>query len=286
MSNGSEPTEAPARERLHFHVGRLDEANRIIIRHHYSGRAPSLVQLCGTWHRDGGVFGDCGECVAACVFSIPVARRKERVLELTRLVRVPTCQAPLTGLISLTVKQVAREHLTDLIVSFADTEQGHHGGIYQAASWRYGGRRQARKDGVMVNGVFVPDRSLNSKYGTNAVPKLRRIIRHADLRPHFDDGKHFYWRALSRDGERKAKRLGLQSLPYPRPDEPQRHVHWSRATRGCGRGGPPPRPPPFMPPRFSGCDRQQLAPRARIHRANAGRIPLPPTTWAPRLRFQ
>ncbi|MEJ0020716.1 MAG: hypothetical protein WDN25_30040 [Acetobacteraceae bacterium] len=281
----SVPVAEPHAERLHFHAGRTEEANKLIIRHHYSGRAPSLVMMCGTWHRDGGIFGDRGEIVAACVFSIPVARRKEKVLELTRLVRVPGCRAPLTGLISRTVKQIVRERLTDLIVSFADTEQGHHGGIYQAASWRYGGRREARKDGVMVNSVFVPDRTLNSKYGTNAIPKLRKIIPHADLRPHFDDGKHFYWRALSKPGEAKAKRLGLQSLPYPRPDEPQSIVHWSKAPRGCSKGAPAPRPP-FAPPRFQVCERQQLAPCARMHAKAGGKIPLPPTTWAPRLRFR
>ena len=279
MLDGCEPA---APECLHFHVGRTEEANKLIIAHHYSGRAPSLVMMCGTWHRDGGIFGDAGEIVAACVFSIPVARRKEKVLELTRLVRVPDCRAPLTGLISRTVKQLARERLADLIVSFADTEQGHHGGIYQAASWRYAGRRQARKDGVMVNGVFVPDRSLNSKYGTNAIAKLRKIIPHATLKPHFDEGKHLYWRALSKSGEAKAKRLGLQSLPYPRPNEPQSVVHWSRSPRGFGKGAPPPRPP-LSSPRFAGCDRLQLAPRARMRGGAGGRLPLPPTVWAPRL---
>jgi hypothetical protein len=241
--------------------------------------------MVGTWHRDGGIFGDCGEIVAACCFSIPVARRKEKVLELTRLVRVPDCHVPLTGLIARTVKQIATRRLADLVVSFADTEQGHHGGIYQAASWRYAGRREARKDGVMVNGVFTPDRSLNSRYGTNAIAKLCKIIPHAELRPHFDEGKHLYWRALSKHGEAKAKRLGLQSLPYPRPDEPARIVHWSRSPRGFGKAPPPPRPP-FAPPRFQVCERQQFAPSYRMRAKAGGKVPLPPTTWAPRLRFR
>jgi hypothetical protein len=269
-------------ERPHFHAGKIAEASALVIRHHYSHRAPSLVQMVGTWHRDGGLFGDCAEIVAACCFSIPVARRKEKVLELTRLVRVPDCHVPLTGLISLTVERLAAERLTDLIVSFADTEQGHHGGIYQAASWRYAGRREARKDGVFVNGVFVPDRSLNSKYGTNAIPKLRKIIPSAELRPHFDEGKHLYWRALSKKGEAKAKRLGLKSLPYPRPNEPQSVVHWAQSGDRYGKGGPPPRPP-FDPPRFQVCERQQCAPHYRMRGKSGGKYPLPPTTWAPRL---
>ena len=32
---------------------------------------------------------------------------------------------------------------------------------------------------------------------------------HKSIEPHFDDGKHLYWKALGRNGERKAQRLGL-----------------------------------------------------------------------------
>lgn len=35
--------------------------------------------------------------------------------------------------------------------------------------------------------------------------------------PHFDSGKYLYWKALSKAGKRKADRLGLKALPYPKP---------------------------------------------------------------------
>ena len=34
---------------------------------------------------------------------------------------------------------------------------------------------------------------------------------------HFDAGKYLYWRPLNVAGKTSAKRLGLKSLPYPKP---------------------------------------------------------------------
>ena len=146
----------------HFHTGRLDEAIGLVIRHHYLRRAPRAVAVVGTWHDDGGLFGDFGPAIAACFFSTPPARWSEDVLELSRLVRCDV-SVPLTGLISATVK-VCRAHGADLLVSYADQMQGHHGGIYQAASWTYAGKRNRRLDGCVVDGVFVPWRSCNHKW--------------------------------------------------------------------------------------------------------------------------
>lgn len=39
-----------------------------------------------------------------------------------------------------------------------------------------------------------------------------------DVQPHWDIGKHLYWRALSRSGEAKAARLELNKMDYPKPD--------------------------------------------------------------------
>ena len=36
--------------------------------------------------------------------------------------------------------------------------------------------------------------------------------------PHFDTGKHVYWRALTKTGRRQAEALGLRSCAYPKPD--------------------------------------------------------------------
>src|SRR5688572_30368210 len=76
----------PARS-LHFRTGRTDEANALVMAFHYSKRVPSNVQMVGSLHLDGGLFGGDGEMVAAAYFSIPPTRWAEPVLELSRLVR-------------------------------------------------------------------------------------------------------------------------------------------------------------------------------------------------------
>lgn len=189
---------------------------KLVVEYHYSARWPANVQVCGTWHEEGGLFGDYGRCIAACILSIPPTRWAEPVLELSRLVRREDIRPPLTGLISA-VCNWAKKQGADLIVSFADPTHGHHGGIYQAASWKYAGRRESRMDGILLDGVFLPGRSCNSKWGTRSPNKLRKIMPGRNIEAHFDAGKHLYWRALNRFGATKATKLNLAQLPYPKP---------------------------------------------------------------------
>ena len=202
---------------LHFHDGRVADACSLVERCHYSGRAPSNIQFVGSWHEDGGLFGDDGNIVAACFFSIPPTRWSEDVWELSRLVRLESIKCNLTGLISATVKHISKTRQCGLLVSFADATHGHHGGVYQAASWKYDGQRERNMDGLMVNGVFVPGRSCNSRWGTRSPTKLADRLPGQSVEPHYDEGKHLYWRAVSRAGVNAANRLGLASLPYPKP---------------------------------------------------------------------
>ena len=196
-------------------TNRLSEADGLVIAHHYSNRPPGNIQQVITWHEDGGLFGGDGPAVAACYFSVPPTRWSEEVWELSRLVRIPECTTPLTQLIAKACL-IAKEKI-DLLVSFADKTQGHHGGIYQAASWNYAGARERACDGVLIGGIFHPGRSCNSTWGTRSPEKLSKILG-IEVLPHFDEGKHCYWRALKPSGKRKAASLGLNALPYPKPD--------------------------------------------------------------------
>lgn len=205
---------------LFFHVGRTNEARDLVVEHHYSGRWPANVQCVGSWHEAGGLFGDAGPIIAACVFSVPPTRWSEAVLELSRLCRCPDVRPPLSGLISATAQWIKRRRMADLLVSFADATQAHHGGIYQASSWAYDGQRERRMDGLTVDGEFVAGRSANSRWGTRSPARLQeRLGEHHEIIPHYDDGKHLYWRALTPNGRRKAAALGLRREAYPKPDK-------------------------------------------------------------------
>jgi hypothetical protein len=183
---------------------------------HYSGRMPGQIEHCYAARLPGGLFDDYGEITAAIVFSIPWGW-SEDVLELSRLVRLPDHDEPLTRLIAFACGWLKR-HGWCLLVSFADWAQKHHGGIYQASGWRYGGMRKPRMDGLNINGKFTPARTCTNAYGTNSPDRLRAILPDKEIEPHYDEGKHLYWRALNVAGKTRAKRLGLRSLPFPKPN--------------------------------------------------------------------
>lgn len=200
-----------------FAVGQLDEAKELVRNYHYSGFLPmTALVLVGTAHEPGGLWGDCGVAVAVCAFRWPPARWKEDVLELCRLVRNPNSDIDLTWLISSSCKWISKNGICDLLVSYADSSHGHHGGVYQASSWLYSGIRRSM-DGIMVDGMFVAGRTANNRWGTRSPEKVSRITGSV-AEGHYDTGKHLYWRALSRSGKNKAERLGLKDLPYPKPD--------------------------------------------------------------------
>lgn len=192
---------------LHFRTGRRQEAEALVLAHHYSRRVPSNVQMVGSLHLDGGLFGGDGECVAAAFFSIPPTRWSEPVLELSRLVR-GDARVPLTFLIARCVAQLKKMG-ADLLVSFADKTQRHEGYVYRASNWQYAGCRERVMDGLVINGAFHPGRSCNSIYGTRSPEKLRQLLPNKTIEPHYDDGKHLYWLALGSRGRDKAVRLGL-----------------------------------------------------------------------------
>ena len=89
----------------------------------------------------------------------------------------------------------------------------------------------------MVGGAFVPGRSGNALWGTRSPAKLK--AKGIDAEPHYDKGKHLYWRALDRYGRKTAQLLELRDLPYPKPEhgeEPARQIKRS------GRPSPKQRP--------------------------------------------
>lgn len=194
---------------LHFRTGRNEEACGMVLKFHYSRRVPSNVQMVGSLHLDGGLFGGDGEMVAAAFWSIPPTRWGEEVIELTRLVRGDN-RVPLTMLVSLCAKELKkRGH--DLLVSFADKTQGHEGFVYRASNWRHAGCRDRACDGVIIDGAFHPGRTCNSIFGTRSPEKLRTMFPHKSIEPHYDEGKHLYWFPLGKRGHEKANRLGLVS---------------------------------------------------------------------------
>ncbi len=232
-----------------FCVIKTKEMLPLIEAHHYSRRLNTNEIISFGIRRDDGTLE------AAALIS--PTRYKEPVIALGRLVRAPDCVVPMSQFVAWICDEL-RKLGHRLIISFADWSVQQHGGVYQACGWNFDGKRPATNDGLIIDGVFVPGRTLNLRYGTRSAEKLRQLTYFLDdivmlsirteeaaaayiaehgflvprdgvldatrkismsstIEPHFDDGKYLYWRALSVAGKQSAKRLGLKSLPYPKP---------------------------------------------------------------------
>ena len=88
-----------------------------------------------------------------------------------------------------------------LIVSYADEEQGHHGGIYQATNWIYDGlSSQSMK--VFYNGKWSHKKTVDDA-GVNQ----------DDLKKKYASGKHRYLMPLNK---KMRKQILPLSKPYPK----------------------------------------------------------------------
>ena len=96
-----------------------------------------------------------------------------------------------------------------LVVSYADTTQGHIGGIYQAGNWIYD--FFSKTDQMLVNGKKIHKKSLYSKYGHSSAEKLRQMG--FDVVIPKNGGKHRYLMPLNKA---MRKKIELLSKPYPR----------------------------------------------------------------------
>ena len=149
-----------------FQVIKTKDMLELVETYHYSARLNTNEIISYGIRRDDGTLS------AAALIS--PTRYKEPVVALGRLVRAPDCAVKMSQFISWCCNDLrTRGH--KLIVSFADNTVGQHGGLYQACGWRFDGLRKPTNDGLFIDGVFVPGRTLNLRYGTRSVEKLRRL---------------------------------------------------------------------------------------------------------------
>ena len=176
------------------------DAEAVIRDGHYLHSFPSGWAYC--YHHQGAVV----------VFSIPANKNlgpylfagAVEVRELARL-WAPNGHRPnlLTEAMSAACRALRADVGCEAVVSFADPNQGHHGGVYQAASWIYTGQSEETRVYVTPEGLTLSRRSFHS--GSKSTPPRVKPIRLA--------GKHRYVRCLTRTSRR---RLRVPSVPYPK----------------------------------------------------------------------
>lgn len=212
-------------ERLFMTGASPDEVWPLVRDHHYSGRMPSGIQHVFALRRGGGLFGDYGEPVAAIIYGMPVNRNwPADALELQRLVRLPDFDEPLSSFVGWSLRWLRANTTTPFSLSYADTGQGHHGGIYQATSWTYVlETRRLKQHGIQneVTGEFIHGRQVGRMFGT----QKREVVENQlsdGWSLAFHKPKFLYVRPLRKRMSVLLRQFDWKPLPYPKPDHAAR----------------------------------------------------------------
>lgn len=202
-------------------VLRLDwcshKAAKYAVEHwHYSYTMPKskLVKI-GAWEND--------RFIGVVIFGVGATADLVKSYGLTRtqgceLVRVALTnhQAPVSRIIAIALKMLRRANPgLRLVVSFADPEQGHVGGIYQAGGWLYVGQSQASEE-YIVNGKRWHGRALRHEKPGHLTTKQALAIMDPGYRVVMGSAKYRYLYPLD-----DAMRQQLAPLAKPYPKRPR-----------------------------------------------------------------
>jgi hypothetical protein len=188
---------------------------------HYSGCVPNQKTVkVGVWER--GQFIGCvlfGDGANQNVGK-PYGLKATEVCELVR-VALTGHQSTATRIVSVAMSFLRKRCPgIRLVISFADPEQGHVGGIYQAGNWLYAGKTTAA-DEYLVNGVRMHGRALRSTRSTHKagaitarnVEDWARKALGASVKRVQGSAKHRY--LMPMDAEMRERLMPL-SKPYPK----------------------------------------------------------------------
>lgn len=166
---------------------------------HYAHRMPSISYAYGLFFA--------GELVGCVTFGMPASHTlckgicgeeyKKNVLELNRLVLLRNIKNEASFLVASALKMLGRNLV---IVSYADTAQGHAGYVYQATNFLFTGTTKPRTDMASKDGK-------HSRHSLG--DRSNRVFRSA---------KHRYIFFI---GDKRWKKQALKALKYPIEDYPK-----------------------------------------------------------------
>ncbi len=155
-------------------------ARHAVMRYHYSRALPAF-KICrvGVW--------DSGRFVGAILYGVganrhiarPFKLKDTKVCELVRVALAPasTRNHPTSKCVAISLRMLKKQSPgLRLVVSYADSGQGHVGTIYQATNWIFLGA--ATQPYLKVKGKIVHPRTLYDRYGPGgqSLPWLRANV--------------------------------------------------------------------------------------------------------------
>jgi hypothetical protein len=180
---------------------------------HYSGTLPTppLVKI-GVW--------EYGKFIGVVLFGRgatpnmlkPYGLQQPEGCELTRIA-LSKHITPVTRIIRIAIKML--QNLSTglrILVSYADPNQGHHGGIYQAANWTYTGSTPPGAEYRDAQGRIWHSRQVSASGVTKQYGVMRAVPRLVDCEKIALLGKYRYLWPLDSGIKQLIKTL---RLPYP-----------------------------------------------------------------------
>ena len=183
---------------------------------HYSKSVPvSPLVKVGVW--------ECNKFIGVVIFSrgassnllSPYGLKINEGAELTR-VALNKHSSHVSRIIKLALMFLKKNNVSlRLIVSFADPEYGHHGGVYQAGNWIYCGDtakgKEFWKDGKRLHSRQVSEKGWNIQQGVQ-----RRTAKPSECVVKNTSGKHRYLMPLDNAMHEQIKHL---AKPYPKREK-------------------------------------------------------------------
>lgn len=199
---------------LHLDWATTEAAQFACKRWHYTGKMPNAGVKIGIW--EGGCF------VGVILFGVGAANatngksyglaERHEIAELARVAMKPGHRFPVSRCVAIAIRMLHRQSpRLKMIISFADTEQGHHGGIYQAGNWIYAGLTDPQREYV-IHGKRKHAKTVHSNGWKQNEAWLRANVDPA-ARLVMTPGKHRYLMPLDEETRRRVLPL---AKPYPK----------------------------------------------------------------------
>lgn len=193
-----------------------EEAYPWLLQKHYAKRIPQIMYAFG-------LYSDENRLIGVVTYGIPASpslcsgicgkEYSEKVLELNRLCLENNSKNESSFLVSNSIKMLPKP---SIIVSYADTAQGHVGYVYQATNFLYTGLSAYRVDWTvkglehkhsktLSNGMTLE--SIKEKYGDDFYYAIRS-------RKH----RYIFFHGSKTDKKVMRSKLNYDVLPYPKGD--------------------------------------------------------------------
>ena len=217
------------------------ECNEWFLKKHYARRLPNIYYAFGLYDNLNLLQGVCsfGRPMSHTLISGAVnGLYQDNFLELNRLVINEGLEK---NVLSFFVSGCLNKLPKPLIVvSYADTSQGHHGFIYQATNWIYTGLSAKFKDYAVKGLEHMHHSSIEDSVGR--YDENKNINKHELLRKKYGDRlyikerprkhRYFYFLGNKKEKEIMNKKLQYKVKPYPKGDNKRYDASYVPSVQG------------------------------------------------------